>query len=179
MKLDRGDKMRVKAHIPNMFTLFNLLLGILSIINILAKDYFIAALCILLAALMDRFDGTLARKFDVESELGKELDSLCDLISFGVAPAILVWAHHLIDYGILGMAVIVLFPIAGAYRLARYNVTEFAGVYVGIPITISGGIVALVDLYSLNYSVSNYFFVGMMIFLSYSMVSQRIRLKKR
>lgn len=171
--------MRVKAHIPNMFTLFNLSLGIISIINILAGDYFLAALCIILAALMDRFDGSLARRFDVESDLGKELDSLCDLISFGVAPAILVWAHHLIDYGILGMLVIVLFPIAGAYRLARYNVTEFAGVYVGIPITISGGIVALVNLYSINYRVNNYFLVIMMLFLSYSMVTQRIKLKKR
>jgi len=179
VKIDGRDTMRVKSHIPNMFTLFNLSLGILSIINILAKDYFLAALCIVLAALMDRFDGTLARKFDAESELGKELDSLCDLISFGVAPAILVWAHHLIDYGILGMAIITLFPIAGAYRLARYNVTEFAGVYVGVPITISGGIVALVDLYSINYNVSNYFIIFIMIFLSYAMVSQRIKLKKR
>ncbi len=171
--------MRVKSHIPNMFTLFNLSLGVLSIINILAENYFLAALLILLAALMDRFDGKLARKFDAESDLGKELDSLCDLISFGVAPAILIWASHLIDYGVIGMAIIILFPIAGAYRLARYNVTEFEGVYMGIPITVSGGIVALVNLYSMNYNTSTYFLIFMMMFLSYSMVSQRIKLKKR
>jgi len=162
-----------------MFTLFNLSLGVLSIINILAENYFLAALLILLAALMDRFDGKLARKFDAESDLGKELDSLCDLISFGVAPAILIWASHLIDYGVIGMAIIILFPIAGAYRLARYNVTEFEGVYMGIPITVSGGIVALVNLYSMNYNTSTYFLIFMMMFLSYSMVSQRIKLKKR
>ncbi|QUH18504.1 CDP-diacylglycerol--serine O-phosphatidyltransferase [Alkaliphilus sp. B6464] len=171
--------MRVKSHIPNMFTLFNLSLGVLSIINILAENYFLAALLILLAALMDRFDGKLARKFDAESDLGKELDSLCDLISFGVAPAILIWASHLINYGVIGMAIIILFPIAGAYRLARYNVTEFEGVYMGIPITVSGGIVALVNLYSMNYNTSTYFLIFMMMFLSYSMVSQKIKLKKR
>ncbi|MBU5675255.1 CDP-diacylglycerol--serine O-phosphatidyltransferase [Alkaliphilus sp. MSJ-5] len=171
--------MRIKSHIPNMFTLFNLSLGVLSIINILAENYFLAALLILLAALMDRFDGKLARKFDAESDLGKELDSLCDLISFGVAPAILIWASHLIDYGVIGMAIIILFPIAGAYRLARYNVTEFEGVYMGIPITVSGGIVALVNLYSMNYNTSTYFLIFMMMFLSYSMVSQKIKLKKR
>lgn len=179
MKIDRGDIMRIKSHIPNMFTLFNLSLGVLSIINILAENYFLAALLILLAALMDRFDGKLARKFDAESDLGKELDSLCDLISFGVAPAILIWASHLIDYGVIGMAIIILFPIAGAYRLARYNVTEFEGVYMGIPITVSGGIVALVNLYSMNYNTSTYFLIFMMMFLSYSMVSQKIKLKKR
>ncbi len=171
--------MKVKAHIPNMFTLFNLSLGVLSIINILGENYFLAALCIIAAALMDRFDGSLARKFDAESDLGKELDSLCDLISFGVAPAILVWASHLVEYGAIGMVITILFPIAGAYRLARYNVTEFSGVYIGIPITISGGIVALINLYSINYNVSNYFFIFIMIFFSYAMVTQKIRLKKR
>ncbi|ABW18279.1 CDP-diacylglycerol--serine O-phosphatidyltransferase [Alkaliphilus oremlandii] len=171
--------MKVKSHIPNIFTLFNLSLGVLSIINILAENYYVAALFILLAALTDRFDGSLARRFDVESDLGKELDSLCDLISFGVAPAILVWANHLIGYGIIGMIITVLFPVAGAYRLARYNVTEFAGVYIGIPITIAGGIVALANLYSINYNVNIYFFIFIMVFLSYAMVSQKIRLKKR
>ncbi|SCY26986.1 CDP-diacylglycerol--serine O-phosphatidyltransferase [Alkaliphilus peptidifermentans] len=170
---------KVKAHIPNMFTFFNLTLGILAIISILGEAYAISALLILLAAFMDRFDGKLARKFDAESELGKELDSLCDLISFGVAPAILIWSYQLSDIGIIGLGIIVLFAICGAYRLARFNIIEFEGFYMGIPITLCGGIVALLTLYAINYNTSIYFTGIIMLFLSYSMISKRIKLKKR
>ncbi|ABR49794.1 CDP-diacylglycerol--serine O-phosphatidyltransferase [Alkaliphilus metalliredigens QYMF] len=171
--------MKVKAHIPNLFTFFNLTLGILAIISILGEAYTLSAILILVAAFMDRFDGQLARKLDVESELGKELDSLCDLISFGVAPAILIWSFQLVDIGAVGIVIIVLFAIAGAYRLARFNIMEFDGEYMGIPITASGGIVALMTLYSINYPTSIYFVSIMMLFLSYSMISKRIKLKKR
>lgn len=171
--------MRVKAHIPNMFTFLNLTLGILAIISILGEAYAISALLILTAAFMDRFDGKLARKFDVESDLGKELDSLCDLISFGVAPAILAWSFLLADFGIIGIGIILAFPICGAYRLARYNIMEFDGVYMGIPITLSGGIVALMTLCAMRYPINIYFIGMVMIFLSYSMISKRIKLKKR
>ncbi|KAB3531623.1 CDP-diacylglycerol--serine O-phosphatidyltransferase [Alkaliphilus pronyensis] len=170
---------KVKAHIPNMFTFFNLSLGILAIVSILGEAYTVSALLILLAAFMDRFDGKLARKFDVESEFGKELDSLCDLISFGVAPAILIWSYQLNNIGVLGLAIILLFAICGAYRLARFNIIEFEGFYMGIPITLCGGIVALLTLYSINYSSSIYFTGLIMLFLSYSMISKRIKLKKR
>ncbi|WP_331618283.1 CDP-diacylglycerol--serine O-phosphatidyltransferase [Serpentinicella sp. ANB-PHB4] len=171
--------MRVKAHIPNIFTFFNLALGIVAIINIIKEDYVAASLLILLAAFMDRFDGSLARKFDVVSELGKELDSLCDLISFGVAPAILIYAFKLGEYGNFGLIIILLFAISGAYRLARYNVMEFEGVYLGIPITMCGGIVALMTLYSINYTTNPYFIISMMLFLSYAMISTKIKLRKR
>ncbi|SET15792.1 CDP-diacylglycerol--serine O-phosphatidyltransferase [Natronincola peptidivorans] len=171
--------MKVKAHIPNMFTFFNLALGILAIVSIINESYAVSALLILLAALMDRFDGQLARKLDVESELGKELDSLCDLISFGVAPAVLIWSFLLVDFGVIGIIIMILFAVAGAYRLARYNIMEFEGFYMGIPITMCGGIVALVTLYSLNYETNLYFIGIMMLFLSYSMISKRIKLKKR
>jgi len=170
---------RVKAHIPNMFTFFNLILGILAIINILGEDYVGASLLILLAAFMDRFDGTLARKFDVESDFGKELDSLCDLISFGVAPSVLIWSFQLGELGIFGLGSILLFAVCGAYRLARYNIMEFDGVYMGIPITMCGGIVALMTLYSINYNSNAYVVSIIMLFLSYGMVSKKIKLKKR
>lgn len=171
--------MRVKAHIPNMFTFFNLTLGILAIISILGEAYAVSALLILLAAFMDRFDGKLARKLDVESELGKELDSLCDLISFGVAPAILIWSYQLAAIGFIGTVIIILFALCGAYRLAKFNIVEFDGVYMGVPITISGGIVALMTLYAINYP-TNIYVTGMtMLFLSYCMISKRIKLKKR
>lgn len=174
-----GITLRVKAHIPNLFTFFNLILGILAIINILHEDYVAASLLILLAAFMDRFDGSLARKFNVESEFGKELDSLCDLISFGVAPAILIWSYQLNQLKYIGLAVILLFAVCGAYRLARYNIMEFDGVFMGIPITMCGGIIALMTLYSINYGSNAYVVSAIMLLLSYSMISKKIKLKKR
>jgi len=170
---------RVKAHIPNMFTFLNLTLGILAIICIFNEAYTASALLILLAAFMDRFDGKLARKFDVVSDFGKELDSLCDLISFGVAPAILIWSFQLASFGIAGLAIIVLFALCGASRLAKFNITEFEGVYMGIPITMCGGIVALMALYATKYDTNVYIISLIMLFLSYSMISKRIKLKKR
>ena len=171
--------MRVKAQLPNMLTYLNLTMGMLAIVFIISEKYMLSALLILLAALMDRLDGKLARKLDVESDFGKELDSLCDLISFGVAPAILMWSFHMADFGVLGFLIVALFAISGAYRLAFFNITDFDGFYMGIPITLCGGIVALMALYSLNYATNIYVLGLVMLFLSYAMVSKRIKLKKR
>jgi len=171
--------MEMKSKIPNLFTLLNLSLGILSMLFIFENDYYMSSLLIILAALFDRFDGLLARKFNATSNLGKELDSLCDLISFGVAPSILVWHIKLINIGIIGIIITILYAIAGAYRLARYNTTEFHGIYLGIPITLSGGIVAIASLYTIRYNMNIYILALFMLFLSYSMVSTKIRLKKR
>lgn len=171
--------MNIKNNIPNFFTFLNLALGIIAIIYIFYGNYYISALLILLAGLFDRFDGKLARKFNVDSSFGRELDSLCDLISFGVAPAILIWNIKLLRLGILGIAVIILFAVSGAYRLARYNITEFKGVFIGIPITVAGGIVALVSLYSIRYNLNEYFIVFLLLLLSYLMVTTKLKVKKR
>jgi len=170
---------RVKSQLPNILTYFNLTLGLLAIVFIISEQYVFSALLIILAAFMDRFDGKLARMLDVESEFGKELDSLCDLISFGVAPAILMWSFHMTNMGVWGFAVVALFAISGAYRLAFFNITEFDGFYMGIPITLCGGIVAVMTLYSANYTTNIYVLGFIMLLLSYAMVSKRIRLRKR
>ncbi|SHH65830.1 CDP-diacylglycerol--serine O-phosphatidyltransferase [Caloranaerobacter azorensis DSM 13643] len=171
--------MKIKGYIPNLFTFLNLSLGILAILHIIKNNYYISALLILLAALLDRYDGKIARKFNATSSIGKELDSLCDLISFGVAPSILIWHSQLIDIGVLGIAITILFAIAGAYRLARYNIIEFDGVYVGVPITLSGGILAITSLYTIKYQINVYILIFIMLTLSYAMVSNKIKLKKR
>ncbi len=171
--------MRVKAQLPNMLTYLNLTLGLLAIVAIVSEMYVISALLIIVAALMDRLDGQLARKLDVVSEFGKELDSLCDLISFGVAPAILMWSFHMANMGVMGFFVVALFAISGAYRLAFFNITDFDGFYMGIPITLCGGIVAVMALYSVNYDTNIYVLGFIMLLLSYAMVSKRIKLKKR
>ena len=80
-----------KSCIPNVFTFINLSCGILSILSVMNKQYTLSSVFILLAGLVDRYDGRVARFLDVSSDLGKELDSLADLVSFGVAPSILIY----------------------------------------------------------------------------------------
>lgn len=169
----------MKTHLPNVLTFGNLTLGILAILSVFSEDYTLSAILIILAAFMDRFDGQLARKLDVESEIGKQLDSLSDLISFGVAPAILIWSYSLQIFGFIGIIIIVLFAVSGAYRLAKFNVTDFAGTFSGIPITLAGGFVALMTLYSINYYMHDYVVLIIVPLLSYSMVSKKIHLKKK
>ncbi|RKD31553.1 CDP-diacylglycerol--serine O-phosphatidyltransferase [Thermohalobacter berrensis] len=171
--------MGLKAKIPNFFTILNLCFGILSILYIFDNDYYISSVLILMAALFDRFDGKLARKFNATTNIGKELDSLCDLISFGVAPSILIWNIQLVNFGIIGIIITIVFAISGAYRLARYNVTEFDGIYMGIPITLCGGVLAVMSIYTVKYNLNLYFTSILMLLLSYGMISTKIKLKKR
>ncbi|MCT4620012.1 MAG: CDP-diacylglycerol--serine O-phosphatidyltransferase [Marinisporobacter sp.] len=174
-----GENVKYKKQIPNMFTLFNLTLGILAILSIFNEGYVLSATLIIIAGMMDRMDGKLARKLDVVSEFGKELDSLCDLISFGVAPALLMWHLNLMETGDIGIIVTLVFVLCGTVRLARYNIMEFEGVYMGIPITLCGGLVAVISLYSTRFGTNLYFMLVSMLFLSYAMVSKKIKLKKR
>jgi len=171
--------MKYRSQIPNIMTSFNLIVGILAIISMFNEQYAVASTLILLGVLFDRVDGGLARKLNATSDFGKELDSLCDLISFGVAPSLLIYNIILEKSGILGVTTILLFSLAGAFRLARYNITEFDGWYIGVPITLSGGLVALMSLMTIKYDTNINFIILSMLFLSYAMVSKRIRLKKR
>lgn len=166
-----------KKMIPNIFTFLNLAFGMMSILLTLTGNEKSAALMILCAAFVDRYDGKIARKINVESELGKELDSLCDLISFGAAPAVLCWSAFLSSYGIIGYVISIIFPIAGAYRLARFNITEAKGVYTGIPITIAGSVMALDILISLMLISHDTVSMILMLLCSYLMVSN-IKFKK-
>ncbi len=143
------------------------------------QNYKWAGLFILIAGLMDRYDGRVARFLKVDSPIGKELDSLADLVSFGVAPSILTFhIYNFSNLGILGYLLVLMFPIAGgAYRLARYNITEFDGSFSGIPITLAGMFMALYSLISLNRIGSLSLTVVLIITLSYLMVSN-VKLKK-
>ena len=143
-----------KSYIPNIFTFTNLSFGVMSILSTINSNYILACIFILLAGLVDRYDGRIARFLSVSSDLGKELDSLADLISFGVAPSILTYI--LFDFqnfgpnGLLGIILLLLFPICGAYRLARFNSVQFDGSFRGIPITIVGCFLALYNFLTFN-----------------------------
>lgn len=184
---------KIKGSLPNILTLINLSLGVLAIllaVNDTAAaegnvDLLIpASLLVIVAALTDRFDGQVARKLNVTSELGKELDSLSDLISFGVAPIIIAWKLCFIHFGIPGYLITLVFPMAGAYRLARYNITKFDNIYCGIPITVAGAFLTIVSLYN-AFSVMNdrftvyhtYLTALLILLLSFLMVS-KVRFKK-
>ncbi len=108
--------------IPNLFTSMNMFCGFLSIINTSQQQYFYAAWLIIVAAIFDALDGLVARLTNSASELGIELDSLSDIVSFGTAPAFLIYSIHLYQYDVLGILISSLLLISGGFRLARFNV---------------------------------------------------------
>lgn len=134
--------------IPSAFTLGNLFFGFLAIIWTMNEDYYIAAGLIILSVLMDSMDGKVARKLSVSSDFGKELDSLCDVVSFGVAPAILTYKVLLEAHmGVWGILLAAAFALCGAVRLARFNVLNITTHFLGVPITFAGGVMALLILF--------------------------------
>lgn len=178
-------KTQIRSSLPNILTFINLSLGIIALLLAIKNDMIQASLLVMVAALTDRFDGKVARLLDSTSEFGKELDSLSDLISFGVAPIIIAWKISFFHFGLIGYLLAVIFPIAGAFRLARFNVSTFNNVFSGVPITIAGAFLSIVNLYNCfskirnNYGPANTIVCGVIIvLLSYLMVS-KIQIKKR
>ena len=131
--------------LPNLVTIGNLFCGFYSILATFKADYKIAAIAIVIAAVFDQLDGRLARLTRATSKFGAELDSLCDAVSFGVAPALLLHQWALLPFGRLGYMACFLFAACGVLRLARFNVQ--VGVveknyFQGLPIPMAAGIVA-------------------------------------
>ncbi|MBC8062031.1 MAG: CDP-diacylglycerol--serine O-phosphatidyltransferase [Clostridiaceae bacterium] len=171
--------MKAKSAVPNIFTFSNLGFGIMAIMMTLNAsldnpiNYRLACIFVLAAGFADRYDGRIARYLNVSSELGKELDSLADLVSFGVAPSIIVFSmYNLANFGIMGYLVVLVFPIAGAYRLARYNCSSFDGNFVGVPITIAGTFMALYCLLTVNHFSNPILPILFIFILSYLMVGK-------
>ena len=120
---NRSDRRRSYVAIPSFFTLMNLLCGFGAITQIYEESFETAAWLILLGAFFDALDGMMARLTNSTSLFGVELDSLSDIVSFGVAPAFLVYVFGLNEYDLLGVFVAALPALCGAVRLARFNVT--------------------------------------------------------
>lgn len=140
--------MDYRRFIPNLCTSMNLVFGMCSILSTYHGDLIWGSIFILLALVADGLDGRTARFFGVSSEMGKEMDSLCDLGSFGIAPAFLAWAFVLQHHGLLGMAVVIIFAVCGMWRLARFNVNADVvhGYFMGLAIPAGGNIVAMTTL---------------------------------
>lgn len=135
----------MRKSVPNIITAGNLFCGVLAIIAAFEGKPSFAALLIVIAMVLDAFDGRVARMLNVDGEFGKELDSLADIVTFGVAPSLMLYTVVLNDYGILGLMLVGLFPIGGALRLAKFNTEthKIKNSFVGLPITAAGGVLAL------------------------------------
>jgi CDP-diacylglycerol--serine O-phosphatidyltransferase len=132
--------------IPNLFTTGNLFCGFLAIISTFKHRPFYAAVAILVAVVFDQLDGKIARLAGASSRFGIEYDSLADLVSFGVAPALLFYYWALAGFGRLGWLAAFLFVACGALRLARFNVhtaTADPKYYTGLPIPAAATLIAL------------------------------------
>ena len=126
-----------RSVIPNLFTATNMFCGFLSIITASNGNYNYAAWLIIVAAIFDALDGLVARLTNSSSELGVELDSLSDIVSFGAAPSFLIYATYLNKFDNVGIILSSLLLIAGGFRLARFNV-QLVGFeksfFLGLPI---------------------------------------------
>ncbi|MDO4814629.1 MAG: CDP-diacylglycerol--serine O-phosphatidyltransferase [Gemella sp.] len=170
-----------KEWIPNSLTMSNGIFGFLSLLMTSNKLFDFAILFILLSVTADRYDGIIARKLGVESEIGKQLDSLCDLISFGAAPAFLVYAKAQyvdINFSILIIIALIaaVYVACGAYRLARFNISTMKdGCFSGVPITAAGCLLAFL---SISYfSINELILAAIMLILAYLMIS-KVKIKK-
>jgi len=159
--------------IPSLLTVGNLVIGVVALLLSYRGFTANAALLVVLGMALDGLDGRAARYFHAESEFGKELDSLSDIVTFGVAPAFIMYNVILQYEGWVGIAITVLFPVTGALRLARFNVQKTSTKYfVGLPITAAGGILATLALYRNLLSPAEIILPIGMIILSVLMVSR-------
>ena len=144
----RGLRRIPPAAVPSFFTLMNLLSGFLAVLQIHQGAYVGACWLIVLAGVFDLFDGMMARLTKSNSAFGVELDSLADVVSFGLAPSFRVYQVGLNAHGLLGLLVAALPVLCGAVRLARFNVThdgEKKDTFTGLPIPMqAAAVVALV-----------------------------------
>jgi CDP-diacylglycerol--serine O-phosphatidyltransferase len=149
LHLDReGRTRRLSMHIyilPNLVTTGNLFCGFFAIISAIKGEFTTAAYAIVAASIFDLLDGRLARLTRSTSKFGAEYDSLCDLCSFGMAPALLMHQWALYPFGRIGWLACFLFVTCGALRLARFNVQVNIiekSYFQGLPIPMAAGIVA-------------------------------------
>jgi CDP-diacylglycerol---serine O-phosphatidyltransferase len=120
----------MKSQIPNMLTVFNLLCGFAAI---LVNDFLYSSLLFMAALLFDLFDGMAARWLNAYSEIGKELDSLADIVSFGVVPAFLFF-QLVPEPNTLHFVAVAIFLGSGIYRLAKFNTLPASIYFSGLPI---------------------------------------------
>ena len=135
--------------IPSLFTVANIFCGFLSIVASSRGQFERASILILIAIFADVLDGRIARLTGTVTQFGEEFDSLADVTSFGVAPALLAFQWGLWEVPRVGMAVAFLFLVAGSIRLARFSATDSDSLdFIGLPIPAGAGSIAMLVLTS-------------------------------
>ncbi len=136
--------------LPSLLTSGSMFLGFYAILHAFQSDFVQASMAILFAAILDGLDGRVARLTQTESRFGVEYDSLADLISFGVAPAVLAYCWALKPFGRFGWLAAFLFLACGALRLARFNVqvdTTESSYFIGLPIPAAAAMISTLVLF--------------------------------
>ena len=162
-----SEKRSARVILPNMLTLIGVCIGLTSIRFALDERYEFAIIAIIIAAVIDGLDGRIARLIKGTSKVGKELDSLTDMISFGVAPAFIMYFWKLNELGRFGWLVCLIYVICVALRLARFNINTGGepswrdNFFEGVP-SPAGGILVLtplifsmssIELFKIDYAI--------------------------
>jgi len=177
-------KKNPKSLLPNALTIFGVCLGLSSIKFAIDLNYSIAVIAIGFAAILDTLDGRVARLIKGTSKVGKELDSLTDVISFGVAPGFVMYFWTLNQFGKLGWMLVLMYTVCCALRLARFNLTEIndtetwkINYFEGVPSPAGAGLVLMPLILSLsgilqieNYSILSAIFILTTSFLMVSKI---------
>ncbi len=146
----KKDRIKFKKGIyilPSLFTTGNVFCGFYALIAVMNEQYYMAACALILAIVFDGLDGRVARLTNTTSEFGVQYDSLADVISFGMAPALLAYSWVLKPFGRLGWMAAFLFLLCGALRLARFNITkpeESNNRFTGLPIPAAAAVIACI-----------------------------------
>jgi CDP-diacylglycerol--serine O-phosphatidyltransferase len=149
--------------LPNLLTSLSLFCGFYSIISTMKGAYVVASWSIIIAAVFDSLDGRIARITRTNSRFGEEYDSLCDLVGFGIAPAVLAYGLVLHNVGRWGWLAAFLFAACGAIRLARFNIRKnkvSTSFFQGLPIPAAACMVAVFVIIWFYFEFSNLFVLG-------------------
>ena len=146
-------KQQARYLIPNLCTTGNLFCGVFAILPVFNGQHLAAAIAILVAMIFDMLDGKLARLTNSTGQFGVEYDSLCDVVSFGVAPGLLIYSFALSGQGMFGVAVMFTYVAMGAVRLARFNATvanSDSKYFTGLAIPAAAGVIASLVIFDLH-----------------------------
>ena len=168
------DSKRLAYFLPNIFTALNMACGFGSVVLSSKSNYDWAALLLVLGGIFDLVDGRIARLLGTQSSFGEQFDSLSDIVTFGVAPAILVYNSFFIGFGRIGLVLSFLFCLCGALRLARFNANidkVSSNYFQGLPIPAGSMALAGLVLFSEEYIIiREYTYLIMAYVVTYSIL---------
>jgi len=159
--------------LPNLFTASSIFIGVISIVEASKGHFVLASWLILLALVFDGLDGRIARLTNTTSQFGVEFDSLADIISFGISPAMLLYFFIGNEFGRFGILVSALYVIFGAIRLARFNISTAKtdpNVFIGLPIPTAAIFISMWILLFNKYALEQYSIVLLFLALGISIL---------